>query len=95
MIFRKDPKEPTSLETEIERVVKYISDAPPDSDEYKAAVKQLQVLHQMKEAEKPESVSINTVLTVAANITGILVIVGHERAHVITSQAVKFVRTLR
>lgn len=95
MIFRREPSKPTSLETEIERVIALISAEKPDSDEYKAAVKQLQVLHQMKEAEKPESVSINTVLTVAANITGILVIVGHERAHVITSQAVKFVRTLR
>lgn len=95
MIFGKKPTEPTQLEKEISRVIEYISDAPPDSDEYKAAVKQLKELHAMLEAERPKPLDPNNVLLVAANLTGIVLIVGHERAHVITSKAVGFVRTLR
>lgn len=95
MIFGKKPSEPTQLEKEIERVIAYISTLQPDSDEYKLVNKQLKELHAMQEAEKPKQLDPNNILLASANIAGIVLIVGHERAHVITSKAVGFVRTLR
>jgi hypothetical protein len=95
MIFGKKPTEPTQLEKEIERVIAYISTLQPDSDEYKLVNKQLKELHAMQEAEKPKQLDPNNILLASANIAGIVLIVGHERAHVITSKAVGFVRTLR
>lgn len=89
------PKIQSSLDKEIERLLIYISDVPPDSDEYKAIRKELSALHELSQAEKPKPVDKNTILTVAANIAGILVIVGHERAHVVTSKAFGHIRQLR
>jgi hypothetical protein len=40
-------------------------------------------------------VSAETWATIGANLAGILLIVGHERAHVLTSQALKMIKTPR
>lgn len=95
MILGRSPKDPTSLQMEIERVITIMSTKEPDSDEYAKMNKQLSELHERLMAEKPKPLDAATVATISANLAGILLIVGHERAHVITSKAIGFVRTLR
>lgn len=95
MILGRKQSEPSSLQQEIERVIEIMSVEQPDSDEYAKMSKQLCALHDKLMAEKPKPIDAGTVATIVANLAGIMLIVGHERAHVITSQAVKFVRTLR
>lgn len=95
MIPGRKQSDPTSLEQEIERVIAIMSTHEPDSDEYAKMNKQLGTLHERALAEKPKPLDAATIATISANLAGILLIVGHERAHVITSKAVGFVRTLR
>lgn len=88
-------KDPSNIQQEIDRVILIMSNHQPDSDEYAKMSKQLTVLHERLMAEKPKPIDAGTIATITANLAGILLIVGHERAHVITSKAVGFVRTLR
>jgi len=87
--------DPSNLQMEIDRVISIMSTHEPTSDEYAKINKQLKELHERKVAESPKPLDANTILSVTANIAGILLIVGHERSHVITSKAIGFVRTLR
>lgn len=95
MILGRNSKEPSSLQQEIERVIEIMSSLQPDSDEYAKMNKQLGNLHERLVAEKPKPLDAGTVATITANLVGILLIVGHERAHVVTSKAVGFLRPLR
>lgn len=88
-------RDPSNIQQEIDRVVGLMSAKEPDSDEYAKMNKQLKELHERLMAEKPKPIDPNTILSITANLAGIILIVGHERAHVITSKAVGFVRTLR
>ncbi len=64
-------------------------------EEYAAMTDQLVKLYGLKKVEDPKKIDPNTLLTVGGNLTGILMIVGHERANVITSKAVQFVLRAR
>lgn len=44
---------------------------------------------------RPKPVDKNTLILAGANLLGIVAIVGHERAHVVTSKAIGFLKTLR
>lgn len=48
-----------------------------------------------KNALKREKASTDVLLTVGANLAGIAMILGHERAHVVASKALGFVMKLR
>lgn len=89
------PKEKSDLEKEIERVVAIMATHDPGTDEYAKINKQLQKLNAQKVAEAPKPLDPATAWTIGANLLGIAMIVGHERAHVVTSRAVGFIRTLR
>lgn len=95
MILGRNSNEPSTLQQEIERVIVLMSVQSPDSDEYAKMNKQLGKLHERRMAEKPKPLEAETVALIVANLAGIMLIVGHERAHVITSKAIGIVRTLR
>jgi len=44
---------------------------------------------------KPKPLSRDTLVLAGANLLGIVLIVGHERANVVTSKAIGFIKTLR
>jgi hypothetical protein len=94
MNFRKPPTK-TGLDENIELQYDKLKTLQSESKEYAQVVKQIQKLHAMRQAEKPPVVDPNTLLMIGANITGIILIVGHERMHLVTSKALGFVRQLR
>jgi hypothetical protein len=49
----------------------------------------------LKELNTPKRVSKDTLVLVAGNLLGIVVILGYEKAHVVTSRAMNFVMKLR
>jgi hypothetical protein len=51
--------------------------------------------HQEALDSKPKRVSPDTLAAVAGNLLGIIVIVGYENKHVITSKALSFLKALR
>lgn len=66
----------------------------PYDDDYTKKVKAITMLHQLKQNEKPERVSPDTMALILGNLVGIGIIVTHERLHVITSKSVSFLRKL-
>lgn len=94
MNHQKKPTEKTGLEKAIDNVLSEMAGPSTDSDEYARMVDQLAKLHAMKTAESRPRISPDTWATISANLAGILVIVGHERAHIVTSKALGFVKKL-
>lgn len=89
------PNNKAALENAIERVLTEMGNETPDSEEYAKMVERLKTLHEMKTTESKPRISPDTALTAAANLLGILMIVGHERTHIVTSKALGFVLKLR
>lgn len=65
------------------------------SDEYDLCIKHLTKLYALKEDKSKRRVSADTMAVVLGNLAGIVLIVGHERAHVVTSKALNFVMKAR
>lgn len=84
------PKEPSGLDIAIADVLSEMKGFTADADEYAAMVEQLVKLHALKEAEKPQRVSKDTLLIVVGNIVGIALILSHEKTSVITTRALQF-----
>jgi hypothetical protein len=79
---------------ELQKVTKQVTDrmleVDVDSDEYKELFGSLEKLAVIQAADARLRVSPDTVAIVAANVLGILIIVGYEQAHVATSRALQF-----
>lgn len=90
-MFNKRPVEKTMLDEAIEEALRELKGHDAHSEEYAKIVDQLTALHAMKSNEKTDRVSKDTLAMVVGNLAGIIVIVGHERAHVVTSKALNFI----
>jgi hypothetical protein len=85
--------ETTKLEELIEKVQTRMIDIEPDSTEFGILADQL---YKLKETSVPNKrVSPDTLATIAANLAGILIVIGYERAHIITSKAFSSVLRIR
>jgi hypothetical protein len=94
-MFTKKTGHETQLEAETDRVLTYLANQKIDSTEYAKALEHVVKLQKMKEDEKPSRLSYDSMLLAATNITGILLILGYEHSHVVTSKATSFVRQAR
>lgn len=65
------------------------------SEEYEKCVARLIQLEGLKKAKSPQRPSPDIMATVIGNLLGILIIVKHERANIITSKALGFVMKMR
>ena len=91
-VLRKQNDDPM-LENAITAVLEGMTLHSAHSVEYAQMVAQLETLYSLK--EKPQRVSPDTLATIFANLAGIVMIVGHERLHVVTSKALQFIMKLR
>lgn len=89
--FDKD----TKLQEAIDEIYREMAQMTSESDEYSSAVTQLVKLYSLKEDNSSWRVSPDTLVMVAGNLLGIILIVGHERMNVVTSKALNFVMKLR
>jgi len=92
-VFRKKP--PTELENEITRLHELLKGTAPETKEYSAIADQLTKLYKLRETSTSERISPNVVLSAAANLVGILVVLQHERIHVVTSKALSMVTRIK
>lgn len=92
-MFRKTVDQ--DLEDAIAAAYATLTTHEPHSDEYAAIADQLTKLYALKESNSKRRVSPDTLAMIAGNLAGILLIVGHERAHVVTSKALNFVMKMR
>lgn len=84
-------KDPTLLDLMIADAIKSLKHHTILSEEYARTLAIIERLHKMKEAEKPSSVSKDTLAVVGANLLGILMIIKHEHINVITSRAMNLI----
>jgi len=86
----------------LEQSIKSVSDAmlnfTPDSKEYTEMAKNLKTLCEAQKAlceaqskENDHKIKLDTVITVAGSLLGIVIIVGYEHLHVVVSKALGFV----
>lgn len=74
----------------IERILNRMQYEEVDSEEYGTMVSRLDKLYAMKNTNR-NRVSKDAIWTIGANILGIILILGHERANVVTSKALSFI----
>jgi hypothetical protein len=91
MFWKK--KDPTPLDQVIEMSLKDLITFSPGTQEYDIRLTRLERLYRQKEWEtpKPEALSPNVMVSVGANLLGILMIIRHEHVNVIASKALSFV----
>lgn len=88
-------KSETPLDQEIARLLGELSNEDVAGQRYAQIADQLVKLYKLQEVHNTKKLSADTIATIVANLAGIIVIVGHERAHVVTSKAVGFLTKLR
>lgn len=90
-MFNRVKREKTALEKAFDYALLKLDDHDPGSEEYGLRLDRIAQLHKMKEEEKPESVSKDTYVKVAANLVGIFMIIHHEQVNFIASKALPFI----
>jgi hypothetical protein len=93
MFIRK--QEWTLLDDAIDRAARELNHHDVGSPEYVKILNALSSLTDMRQQEKPKSVSKETLFNVGGNLLGIIMILKHERVNVITSKALSFVLRTR
>lgn len=81
----------TPLEKEIANVCSTLYHTAPDSDQYRAISENLERLCRAQSQVQKRTIDPNTLVTAASSLLGILLILGYEHNHVITSKALGFV----
>lgn len=95
MFTQKPAEKLPVLDKIIDDLHKQMDVVPAESPEYSQMVDQLVKLKKLESETGRDKVSADVKVTVLANLLGILMIVGHERAHVVTSKALGFIMKLR
>lgn len=84
-------KKPSGLDVAMNEIYSEMQGFTSDSEEYCKMTDQLLKLHSMKAVDKSRRVSPDTIVTVGANVLGIILILHYEQVHVLTSKALQFV----
>lgn len=96
MFNPKTPPEKTALEKTIERLHDDMQTFDPYTEQYAKMAENLGKLYKLREHDQVRRwrPSPDVVLTVAANLIGIGMIIKHEDVNVISSKALGFVKKL-
>ena len=95
MFTPKPIPKPTKLDEAIDSLLDEMKGFSGDDDEYAVMVNQLVKLYSLQPPpEVKQRLSPDTLALISANLVGILIIVAHERANVVTTKALTFVRKL-
>jgi hypothetical protein len=94
LTFKKS--EPSDLEVEIARVLKVMKDMDPSDKVYAEVADQLVKLQKLQtEIDSKKRLSPDTLLNAATSFLSVLAILNYEHAHVFTSKATSFVKSIR
>lgn len=91
-MFKPFRPKPSPLQIEMNALMIELGDQRNDSTKYAKTVEQLKELNKIRQDDKPDRPSADTMLVVAANLIGIAVIVRHEHLNALTSKALSFVK---
>lgn len=81
-------REQTALNTAMDKAMKELSRHEVGSDEYNKVLESVIKIHAMKVKDKPDRVSLDTLVLSVSNLVGIVLVIGHEQiGNVLTSKA--------
>lgn len=94
MFYQKPPVEKTALEKTIDRLHDDMQTVDPHTEQYAQMANNLGKLYALRAHDTVSRwrPSPDVVMTVAANLLGIVLIIRHEDVNVITSKALGFVK---
>lgn len=84
-------RKPTDLETELARLLEELKHIKPTDPDYAVIADQLKKLYPLKETDSKSRVSKDILVNATAGLAQVLMIIGYEHAHPITSKAMNFV----
>jgi hypothetical protein len=91
-VFSFKPKTDTSIKELIDVAYTQLYSLEVDTPEYDKVLNQIERLHKLSSREKEGyKVSPDVLVTVLANLAGILLILNYERMQIVTSKALSFV----
>ena len=90
-----DKNEPSELDEAIDTAFMQLSLQTPGTEEYSQILNHVNMLVGMKTQTRQSPIDKNTVLIVAGNLVGILILVAYEQKHVVTSKALSFIQKLK
>jgi len=85
-----EPKNDISVE--VDRVVEFLSNLDPNSEEYTHAAQNLKTLCEARAKKQASVIEPEVLITVCANLLGIVLILRHEQFNVVTTKAMSFIR---
>ena len=90
-------KKPSKLELENDRLKDLLADLDPLDKDYETIQKRIAINDRLIDDSTPNRLSVdgNTILTVTANVVGILLILQHENLHAVSSKALGFIMKLK
>lgn len=94
MLINKKPQTP-GVDEAIDSVLEEMKSEMADSEGYSTMVDQLKKLYEIKSSVKQSGISADAKLAAAVSLLGILIIVGFEQTHIVTSKALGFVSKMR
>lgn len=86
------PKAQTQLELALDRAFTQLDSVQFGSQDYDDILEIITKLQKLQNEKDADSVSKDTILTVGANLLGILLIISTEREHVITTKALSMLQ---
>lgn len=81
----------TNLEKEIDAVLGLMSNVDPRKNDYAIMVEHLKTLHEAQATVKSKKMSPDAKAIIGGNLLILVITLGYERAHVITTKALGFV----
>lgn len=90
-MFKRDKIVETKIDEEIIHMLELMDQMTAYSDEYDQMAASVAKLYELRQKDR---LSMETLATVGTNLLGILMILNHERAHVIASKAFGLVKKI-
>lgn len=90
-MFSRKPKTETTTQELIDSAKSFLFTLDPTDSEYDTTLNQIERLHKLLLKDNEARISPDVLITVGANLLGIVLILNHERLHVVSSKALSFV----
>lgn len=90
-MFKFTKKDKTELDMEIDEVMDTLRGLDVLDEDYDTVMDKLKDLYELKNKNDKFNISPDTMVVVAGNLLGILLILKHEEINVVTSKAMGFV----
>lgn len=90
-LFTRPNSNEANLQDEINSILETMASEEPNTPKYTMEAENLEKVCQAKSYEHNSKVDVNTVISVAGSLVGIILILNYEKLGIVTSKALSFV----